>query len=191
MTEPEHHIKQRLLPYCHRLDRRSTDSLRLVVVHCTELPDLATAREYGEKIHYGASGTGNSGHFYIERSGQIEQWVSEDRIAHHVRGFNQNSIGIELVNRGRYPDWFDSGNQEMQEAYAGSQIESLVWLLNQLGQRFPGIKSIAGHDQLDRTRVPASDRPETEVFRKQDPGPLFPWQQVLDLSGLERYTLKD
>jgi len=49
------------LPYEERLESRPSARIDLVVVHCTELPDLATAREYGEReLH--ASGTGNSGH---------------------------------------------------------------------------------------------------------------------------------
>ena len=40
------------LPYVPRLDKRPLDRIDLVVVHCTELPDIATAREYGERIHH-------------------------------------------------------------------------------------------------------------------------------------------
>ena len=102
---PAQIINENLLPYAHRLVSRPTDSIDLVVIHCTELPDLATAREYGQYIHYPDSGTGNSGHFYIERNGNVEQWVPLDRVAHHVRNYNERSIGIELVNTGRFPDW--------------------------------------------------------------------------------------
>ncbi len=96
-------IRQRPLPYVERLENRYTDEIDLVVIHCTELPDLAMARVYGEREHYPETRTGNSGHFYIDRDGRIEQWVPLDRVAHHVRGFNPHSIGIELVNNGRYP----------------------------------------------------------------------------------------
>ena len=71
-----------------------------MVIHATELPDMETAREYGERIHHDESRTGNSGHFYIDRDGRIEQWVPLDRVAHHVRGHNRDSVGIELVNGG-------------------------------------------------------------------------------------------
>ena len=36
------------LPYESRLEQRPLSQVDLVVIHCTELPDLATAREYGE-----------------------------------------------------------------------------------------------------------------------------------------------
>ena len=60
------------LPYHDRLPLRDPSSLAMVVIHCTELPDLATAREYGERVLYD-SGAGNSGHFYIDRDGVIRE----------------------------------------------------------------------------------------------------------------------
>lgn len=173
------------LPYSGRLEKRSLDQIELVVIHCTELPDLATAREYGERIHHHSSRTGNSGHYYIERSGRVEEWVPPDRVAHHVRGFNESSIGIELDNPGRFPDWFDSGSQQMKEPYTRAQLENLVRLVNVLVNAIPSIGTISGHEMLDRERVPSSDRPDVMVRRKMDPGPLFPWQRIIAATGLD------
>ncbi|GIX33938.1 MAG: N-acetylmuramoyl-L-alanine amidase [Lysobacterales bacterium] len=173
------------LPYEQRLDSRPPESVELVVIHCTETPDLAEARRLGERILY-PSGTGASGHFYIDRDGRIEQWVDPLRIAHHVRGHNASSIGIELVNRGRFPDWYRSDRQRMEESYPEAQIEALIRLLADLRARFPGLRFIAGHEDLDREQIPASDDPSLLVPRKLDPGPLFPWARVLEASGLER-----
>lgn len=170
---------RRHLPYVDALELREPTVIDLVVVHCTELPDLATAREYGERIHYPDSGTGNSGHFYVERTGQIEEWVPVQRIAHHVRGYNPRSIGIELVNRGRYPHWFDSRHQRMREPYPEDQIQALQGLLHCLCADLASLRWIAGHEALDTGRVAASDQPTLSVSRKMDPGPLFPWRQVL------------
>ncbi|MGH8078943.1 MAG: N-acetylmuramoyl-L-alanine amidase [Lysobacter sp.] len=174
------------LPYESRLQSRDPASVDLVVIHCTELPDLATARDYGERVLYAETGTGNSGHYYIDRDGSVLRYVSEDRIAHHVRGYNPRSIGIELVNRGRYPDWLDSRRQAMDEAYAPVQIEALIALLNDLGRRLPSLRHIAGHEDLDTDRVQASDDPSVQVQRKLDPGPRFPWATVLAACPLQR-----
>ena len=179
------------LPYIEYLESRPVDSIELVVVHCTELPDLATAREYGERIHYPDSGTGNSGHFYIERNGQIEQWVPLDRVAHHVRNHNHNSVGIELVNRGRYPDWLNSGAQSMTEPYPSAQITALLELLRSLVQRLPMLGQITAHSVLDTTQVPSSDQPDQFVYRKQDPGPMFPWDEVLTQTSLSWFDPGD
>ena len=83
------------LPYHDRLPLRDPATLEMVVIHCTELPDLATAREYGERVLYD-SGAGNSGHFYIDRDGSVVQYVAPERVAHHVRGMNAHTLGIEL-----------------------------------------------------------------------------------------------
>lgn len=174
------------LPYETRLQARDPASIDLVVIHCTELPDLATAREYGERVLYPASATGNSGHYYIDRDGAALRYVAEDRIAHHVRGYNPRSIGIELVNTGRYPHWLDSRHQAMDEAYPPAQIEALLDLLAGLRARLPALRWIAGHEDLDRERIQASDDPALQVPRKRDPGPQFPWPQVLAGCGLER-----
>jgi N-acetylmuramoyl-L-alanine amidase len=173
------------LPYCSRLGVRRLDQIDLVVIHCTELPDLATARQYGERIHHAETQTGNSGHFYVERAGRVEQWVPLERSAHHVRGYNELSVGIELDNLGRYPDWFDSRCQDMDQAYTDIQIERLLALLEWLGAQLPKLAYISSHEVLDRTKVPSSDNPGTLVWRKRDPGPRFPWDEVLDQCELK------
>lgn len=178
---------QNPLSYVERLDTRTPDSIRRVVIHATELPDLAVAREYGERIHHDESRTGNSGHFYIDRDGRIEQWVPLQRVAHHVRGHNEDSVGIELVNRGRWPDWYDSRHQEWEEAYPEAQIQALIELIGELERDLPGLAEIAGHDQLDHDWVEASDDSEVLVRRKMDPGPTFPWTRVLSATGLRLY----
>lgn len=174
------------LPYEARLVPRADAQIDLVVVHCTELPDLATARQYGERVLYAESGTGNSGHFYLDRDGSVHRYVDPGRIAHHTRGYNPRAIGIELVNTGRYPDWLDSRRQAMTEPYPEAQIRALLALLHSLQLRFPSLRDIAGHEDLDTTRVAASDDPSQQVPRKRDPGPLFPWDEVLQAISLQR-----
>ena len=181
-------IHDQPLPYVAKLSERPASAVTLVVIHCTELPDLAMARDYGEKVLYD-SGTGNSGHYYIDRDGAVYRYVPGTRVAHHVRGWNAASIGIELVNTGRYPDWLDSHHQAMTEPYTAAQIAALRALLAQLRSEFPQLREIAGHEDLDTARVAASDDPALSVPRKRDPGPLFPWPAVLQDSGLTRLAI--
>jgi N-acetylmuramoyl-L-alanine amidase len=179
-------IRVEPLPYEQRLQSRAIDAIDLVVMHCTELPDLGTARQFGEAVRYEDSGTGNSGHFYLDRDGSIHQYVDIARIAHHTRGYNPRSIGIELVNRGRYPDWLDSRHQAMEEPYSAAQPAALIALLLHLQVAAPSLKWIAGHEDLDTDTVVATDDPTLFVRRKRDPGPLFPWRTVLEAVRLER-----
>ncbi len=174
------------LPYEDKLQARELSQVDLVIVHCTELPDLATARAYGERVLYPESGTGNSGHWYIDRDGDTVRYVRHDRIAHHVRGYNPRSVGVELVNTGRFPHWHDSRRQAMDEPYPQPQIDALVALLRQLQRELPALRYIAGHDDLDTSEVAASDDAALRVRRKRDPGPLFPWAEVLAQIDLQR-----
>ena len=173
------------LPYVDLLETRPAASIDTVVIHCTELPDLAMARQYGERVLY-PSGTGNSGHYYIDRDGAIAEYVPPLRIAHHTRGWNPRSIGIELVNTGRWPYWTYSRHQAMDEPYTHAQIAALIGLLQQLQASFPSLANIAGHEDLDQDEVDASDDPAIRVRRKRDPGPLFPWPRILQEVALLR-----
>ena len=175
------------LPYEARLAGRAPSAIDLVVIHCTELPDLAMAREFGERIRYEDTQTGNSGHYYIDRDGRTLRFVDDLRVAHHTFRFNPRSIGIELVNLGRYPHWNDSRHQVMTEPYTTAQVQALLALLRQLRASHPGLRWIAGHDVLDRRREPASDNPDLLLPRRLDPGPMFPWDEVIAGSGLERW----
>ena len=178
-------IHEHALPYVEQLVERRIEDIDLVVVHCTELPDLATARSYGERILYADTGTGASGHYYIDRDGRIERHVPPTRAANHTRGYNPRSVGIELVNSGRHPDWMDSRRQAMSEPYPEAQVAALLGLLAMLRNELPNLRWIAGHEQLDTALVQASDDPSLQVHRKRAPGPRFPWPQVLAQSRLE------
>ncbi len=180
-------IQTRHLSYTERLEAREVSSIRLAVIHCTELPDFDSARDWGEKIVHSQSRTGNSGHFYIGRDGSIEAWVPLNRIAHHVRGYNGESVGVELVNRGRYPHWFSAEHQQMGEPYPLPQIQALMALLNSLAVKLPGLEQLAGHEDLDTGLVEADDEPGLMIRRKLDPGPLFPWQEILAGTTLKRF----
>src|SRR5690606_29408871 len=126
------------------------------------------------QVRYPGSGTGDSGHWYIDRDGATVEYVPATRVAHHVRGCNEGPVGIELLNRGRYPHWLHSAHQAMDEPYPDAQIDALLALLARLRTTLPALRHIAGHEDLDTAQVPASDDPAVQVARKRDPGPLFP-----------------
>lgn len=181
-------IHDQPLPYVARLGKRPLSVIDLVVIHCTELPDMQTAREFGERIQYAKSRTGNSGHYYIDTDGTIYRYVSDDRVANHTFGYNPRSIGIELSNIGRYPDWGDSWHQSWTVPYTKVQIDALLTLLRQLRRELPNLKYIAGHEDLDTRLEPARDDAKIMLRRRQDPGPLFPWKDIVPASGLERFV---
>ncbi len=173
----------KLLPYNDKLEKRILSSIEMIVIHCTELPDIPSARVYGEKIHY-VSGTGNSGHYYVSKQGEIEQWVENNRVAHHVHGHNPNSIGIELDNLGRFPNWHKTNAQIMYDPYPQVQIDALVDLLIQLKKDIPSLKYITGHEDLDTRLIKSENNPEIYIRRKMDPGKMFPWAEVMQKISL-------
>jgi N-acetylmuramoyl-L-alanine amidase len=174
------------LPYEARLDSRCLEAIDLVVIHCTELPDMATAREFGERVHYPDTGTGNSGHYYIDVDGAVHRFVADERVAHHCYQYNPRSIGVELANPGRYPHWNDSRHQAFTVPYPPAQIDALLALLRRLRRDIPSLRYVAAHADLDRRLEPASDDPAIMLPRRVDPGPLFPWGRVVPASGLDR-----
>ena len=74
----------------------------------------------------------------------------------------------------------------MDEPYTAAQIQALLRLVEHLQATLPSLRFIAGHEDLDTTQVPATDDPGVTVYRKRDPGPLFPWEAVMAQVRLER-----
>lgn len=117
-----------------------------------------------------------SSHYLItdDEPARILQLVDEHRSAWHAgesawRGrtwLNATSIGIEIVNPG-YREL--PGGSLHWHPYTESQITAVIALLQDIVARH-GIdaRNIVGHSDI---------APQ----RKQDPGPLFPWQRLADL----------
>ena len=106
-----------------------------------------------------------SSHFTIDREGTLYTHVLETNRAWHAgesywdrkHNLNNNSIGIELVNRGH-----DHGYQDFPQ----EQIDSLVELLRHLTTHFP-----IRQDCILANSDIAPDR-------KRDPGEKFPWKEL-------------
>ncbi|WP_338670369.1 N-acetylmuramoyl-L-alanine amidase [Pantoea dispersa] len=143
--------------------------IKVVVIHYTaeDFPSsLATLTDRNVSAHYlipqqppQKNGTG-----------VIWQLVPENQLAWHAgpsfwRGatrINDTSIGIEIVNDGYRRTL--TGRQ--WQPFTAAQITALTALVRDISQRY-GIspENIVGHSDI---------APQ----RKQDPGPLFPWQQL-------------
>ena len=79
-----------------------------------------------------------------------------------------------------------SGTKRLRKYAAVIELAPrLLALLEWLRTKLPNLANISAHEVLDRTKVPSSDNPGTLVWRKRDPGPRFPWNEVLDQCGLK------
>ena len=130
----------------------------LIVLHFT---DQQSVRQSLETLRTANSGGPVSAHYLIGADGHLYQLVSDQLRAWHAGGgrwgtitdLNSASIGIELDNDGHSP-------------FAQAQIDSLLRLLADLTDRLHIPRTqIVGHEDFAPTR-------------KDDPGPLFPWQQL-------------
>ncbi|KFD19293.1 N-acetylmuramoyl-L-alanine amidase [Yokenella regensburgei] len=104
---------------------------------------------------------------------RIWQLVPENKLAWHAgisywRGatrINDTSIGIELENRG----WQKTAGVKRFTPFAPAQIAALI----------PLAKDIIARYQIEPQNVVA--HADVAPQRKDDPGPLFPWQQLAKL----------
>ena len=167
-------ISKEPLSYTKKLKSRSVKRISLIVLHSTELPTMKLTRTYAQTIRY-HKGVGVSGHFYIDKKGKVYQYLDTNRIALHTRGYNARSIGIELLNDGRYPSWYEIASQKVDDPYTPEQLKSLEMLVEKLKLQYPTIKYLARHSDLDKRKIKSSDHPKKMIQRKIDPGPLFPY----------------
>ncbi|WP_127958230.1 N-acetylmuramoyl-L-alanine amidase [Serratia microhaemolytica] len=102
----------------------------------------------------------------------VYQLVPEQQRAWHAgesywRGrshLNDTSIGIEIVNQGPKQSWFNT----RWHPYSQQQIALLIALSRDIVQRY------------DIKAVDVVAHSDISPQRKQDPGPLFPWQQLAE-----------
>ncbi len=111
-------------------------------------------------------------HYLIDRDGHVAAGVPESIAATHAIGWNQRSIGIELVNNGDGVDPFPA-----------AQMQALARLVAAIRERHPAItpQRILRHSDVDQSTFP----PEryggtcTAQRRKLDPGDAFPWAEFV------------
>ena len=104
-------------------------------------------------------------HYIVGPDGEVARSVPEDEVAYHAVDHNEQSVGIELINAG-----------DGREAYPPAQIAALVDLVKGIRKRWSiPLTGVKGHEDVDRSTFLCGGR---QARRKQDPGPLFPWEAV-------------
>ena len=139
---------------------RQKKQIKFVIIHYTgmqsEIESIKKLRDYNSAV---------SCHYLINRKGKIIQIVNENKIAWHAgkskwkkfKNLNENSIGIELVNKGS-----EFGYQN----FPNVQITKLIKLCKKLKKKYK-IKdeNFLGHSDI-------------APLRKKDPGEKFPWKKL-------------
>ena len=140
--------------------RRKVKDIKFVIIHYTgmqsEIESIKRLTDIKSKV---------SCHYLVNRKGQIINMVEDANIAWHAGrskwknfiNLNNNSIGIELVNK---------GHKFGYQNFTNKQIKSLIKLCKKLKIRYK-IKSenFLGHSDI-------------APLRKVDPGEKFPWKRI-------------
>jgi N-acetylmuramoyl-L-alanine amidase len=152
-------IKIDISPNYSKKIRRIID-IKFVVIHYTgmqsEIESITRLKSIKSKV---------SCHYFINYKGIITQMVLDKKVAWHAgksrwknfTNLNENSIGIELVNKGH-----EYGYQN----FSTPQIKSLINLCRTLKKKYRIKKeNFLGHSDI-------------APLRKLDPGEKFPWKKL-------------
>jgi len=110
------------------------------------------------KAYNGLKNRKLSVHYIIDRDGTIYYLVDERKMSFHAKGWNDVSIGIEIVN---------TGQSSMD--YTDAQYSSIKNLINDISKRWPSI-------QADHQHV--KGHYEVSTIGKWDPSPNFDWNKI-------------
>ena len=147
-----------------------------VIVHSLGGPDCREGRRYFGAIDGDARTWAArfarlpivSIHYVVGRDGQVASGIPEAQAASHAIGWNQRSIGIELVNNG-----------DGMDPFPVVQMEALLRLVRAIRTRHPGVTParVLRHSDVDHTTFPEVRHGAacTAHRRKLDPGDAFPW----------------
>jgi N-acetylmuramoyl-L-alanine amidase len=142
----------------HSLQKRKNEQIKFIIIHYT---GMQSERESIKRLIDKKSKV--SAHYLINRKGDLIKLVEENKTAWHAGkskwknsiNLNNQSIGVELVNK---------GHRFHYENFSNKQITKLVFLCKYLIKKYK-IKqtNILGHSDI-------------APLRKIDPGEKFPWK---------------
>ena len=141
----------------HSIEIRPKRNIKFLVIHYT---GMQSERVCIKRLTSNKSKV--SAHYLIGKKGNIINFVSEKNTAWHAGkskwknfiNLNDQSIGIELVNK---------GHQFGYESFSKKQISKLILLCKYLIKKYKIKKTnILGHSDI-------------APLRKKDPGEKFPW----------------
>jgi N-acetylmuramoyl-L-alanine amidase len=139
---------------------RLKSSIKFIIIHYTgmqsEIETIERLKDINSKV---------SCHYIINRKGLITQMIKDNQVAWHAgkskwknfKNLNEDSIGIELVNKGH-----EFGYQN----FSNIQITSVINLCKYLKKKYNINKeNFLGHSDI-------------APLRKLDPGEKFPWKKL-------------
>jgi N-acetylmuramoyl-L-alanine amidase len=124
-----------------------------IIIHCSATPqfkdfDVEDIRDW----HVNGNGWSDVGyHYIIKLDGEIQVGRLENKIGAHVKGVNRSSIGICYIGG------MDRQMKEWQDTRTKKQKESLLKVINDLLEKYPG-SIVYGHkDFTTKKACPSFD----------------------------------
>ena len=139
---------------------RKSKDIKLIVIHYTGMQSKIVSIKRLSSLKHKVSC-----HYLIDRKGEVLKMIQENKVAWHAGksrwkkfiNLNENSIGIELVNKGH-----EFGYQK----FTSNQIRNLIKLCKNIKKKYKIKNSnIVGHSDV-------------APMRKLDPGEKFPWEKL-------------
>ena len=144
----------------YSLKKRAKKDIKFIIIHYTgmqsEIESIKRLKNIRSKV---------SCHYLINKRGRVTQMVKDNNVAWHAgkskwqrfKNLNENSIGIELVNK---------GHEFGYENFSKIQIKNLINLCKNLKRKYIiKTENILGHSDI-------------APLRKLDPGEKFPWKKL-------------
>ena len=144
----------------YSLKKRAKKDIKFIIIHYTgmqsEIESIKRLKNIRSKV---------SCHYLINKRGRVTQMVKDNKVAWHAgkskwqrfKNLNENSIGIELVNK---------GHEFGYENFSKIQIKNLINLCKNLKRKYIiKTENILGHSDI-------------APLRKLDPGEKFPWKKL-------------
>ena len=144
----------------HSKKTRKFNKIRFLIFHYTGMQSKRESIKRLTNLRHKVSC-----HYLVDRKGEVFQLVEDLYVAWHagkskwkkLKNLNENSVGIELVNKGHRLGY---------QKFSSMQIKTLVELCLILKKKYK-IKSscVLGHSDIS-------------PLRKIDPGEKFPWKHL-------------
>ena len=144
----------------YSMRKRPHNSIKFIIIHYT---GMQSERESIKRLCNPRSRV--SSHYLINQNGKVFRLIRDWHAAWHAgkscwgryRNLNENSIGIELVNK---------GHKFGYTSFKKKQISNLIKLCRTLFKKYKiKKKNILGHSDI-------------APLRKNDPGEKFPWEYL-------------
>lgn len=115
------------------------DAIKMLVVHCSDTPDHEMLRAIDiQDMHLGFGWDGCGYHYVIGRDGRLEAGRPEYWQGAHVKGVNDQSLGVCLIGR---------------TTFTQSQMNTLESLLYDWQERYPEARVLGHRDAADTPKT--------------------------------------